>query len=122
MGTTPMQTSFFDNIVNVTTPLSISGKAPDWYAGPQFRLLAPKRGFFDAWKAGEIDNDGYIREFNAQVLAQLDPADIYARLTAQYGADLTLLCYERPGEFCHRRLVAQWFEHALGIVVPELLL
>lgn len=26
----------------------------------------------------------------------------------------------RPGQQCHRRNVAEWFEHELGIVVPEL--
>jgi hypothetical protein len=30
-----------------------------------------------------------------------------------------LLCWEAPGKFCHRRLVAAWLEDALGIDVPE---
>lgn len=37
-----------------------------------------------------------------------------------YGPDVVLLCYEKPGQFCHRRLVAEWFEQELGLVVPEL--
>jgi hypothetical protein len=30
-----------------------------------------------------------------------------------------MLCWEAPGEFCHRRLVAEWLEGELGIQVPE---
>lgn len=115
-----MQTSCFDNVARVAVPLSISGRAPDWYAGPQLRLLAPKRGFFDAWAAGEIDDDGYVRAFRAQVLAPLDPAQVFRRIVEAHGPDVTLLCYEPPGQFCHRRIVAQWFEQALGVSVPEM--
>jgi hypothetical protein len=30
-----------------------------------------------------------------------------------------MLCWEKPGEGCHRRICAEWLETALGIVVPE---
>lgn len=35
-----------DNIV----PISICGKAPDWYKGLQYKKLAPKYDFFMEWK------------------------------------------------------------------------
>lgn len=115
-----MKTSYFANLLNVRTPLSISGKAPDWYKGPQFKILAPKYEFFAAYKAGEIDSDGYTSEYKRLVLRPLNPRLIYDRLTEEHGRDVTLLCYEKPGEFCHRRLVAEWFETELGVKVPEL--
>ena len=31
-----------------------------------------------------------------------------------------MLCWEPPGKFCHRRLVAKWLEEHLGVDVPEL--
>jgi hypothetical protein len=31
-----------------------------------------------------------------------------------------LLCFERPGEFCHRRVFAAWWEELTGEAVPEL--
>jgi hypothetical protein len=34
-----------------------------------------------------------------------------------------LLCYEalkKPGEFCHRRIFAEWYESQTGLVIPEL--
>ena len=30
-----------------------------------------------------------------------------------------LLCYEGPSAFCHRQIVAAWFELYLGLEVPE---
>jgi uncharacterized protein (DUF488 family) len=30
------------------------------------------------------------------------------------------LCHEKAGEFCHRRLIADWLNRELGIEVPEL--
>ncbi|EDN5140815.1 hypothetical protein GTT80_003834 [Salmonella enterica] len=30
-----------------------------------------------------------------------------------------LMCGEKPGEFCHRQLVARWFRRELGIAVEE---
>ena len=39
------------------------------------------------------------------------------------GKTLVLLCFEalkRPGEFCHRRIFAEWYETKTGLVIPEL--
>lgn len=115
-----MYTSYFANLKNVRSPLSISGRASDWYEGPQYKVLAPKYDFFLAYKNGEIDSAGYTKQFNKRVLAPLDPEEVYTSLITKYGAEVTLLCYERPGEFCHRCLVADWFEKHLGVKVLEL--
>jgi len=116
-----MFTSYFANIKNIVHPvLSISGKSPDWYDGREFKTLAPKREFFLAYKAGELDEAGYVREFKKQVLNNLDAKDVWSTIVRDYGRDVTLLCYERGGEFCHRRLVADWLYRKLGRVLPEL--
>jgi hypothetical protein len=115
-----MRTSYFANMSNIGNPLSISGEAPEWYTGPQYRVLAPKWNFFKKYKSGEIDETGYIVEYYKQVLDALDPYHIYSYLTGKYDNDVVLLCYEDPGVFCHRRIVADWFENHLGVVVPEL--
>ena len=36
------------------------------------------------------------------------------------GHDVILLCFEKPGEFCHRHLVAQWLKSNLNIDVIEI--
>jgi hypothetical protein len=41
------------------------------------------------------------------------------RSSQTLGENAVLLCWEKPRDACHRRLVAEWFEHRLGIEVPE---
>ena len=115
-----MQTSYFANLKNVKNPLSICGKAPDWYLGPQFKMLAPKYSFFAQYKAGEIDEAEYTVQFKKQVLAQLNPQWVYKLIVSQYGDDVTLLCYEKPGDFCHRHIVSAWLSEHNGIHITEL--
>ena len=46
-------TSYFaklDSLPNNIVPISICGKAPDWYKGLQYKKLAPKWNFFKIWK------------------------------------------------------------------------
>lgn len=114
-----MYTSYFGNLRNITNPLSISGKAPSFYQGPQYKILAPKYSFFNDYKNGVISDVGYVEKYYELVLNLLDAQEIYTYLTTTYGDSVTLLCYERPGDFCHRRIVADWFETSLGVKVEE---
>jgi hypothetical protein len=99
-----------DNIV----PISICGKSPDWYKGLQYKKLAPKYDFFMKWKETR-DNDYYIRCFNEQVLSATSFYDTFhelqemARKVNPDAKYICLICYEKPGDFCHRHLVAEWF-------------
>jgi hypothetical protein len=93
-------------------PIAICGKAPLGYQGPSYRALAPKYDFFKQWKITG-DNDYYIKCFNEQVLATLNPVKTVAALYHQINkapcsCDIALVCYEKPSDFCHRRLVAAW--------------
>ncbi|RHI25702.1 hypothetical protein DW172_03195 [Agathobacter rectalis] len=98
-----------DNIV----PISICGKAPDWYTGLQYKKLAPRYDFFMEWKKNH-DNEYYIKCFNEQVLSKLNATDVILDLSRIcYGfnvgeCDICLICYEKPTDFCHRHLVADW--------------
>jgi uncharacterized protein (DUF488 family) len=63
-----------------------------------------------------MKEEDYRREYQA-IIDRLDPCQIFEDL----GADVILLCWEPPGVFCHRSLVAEWLEKRLGVEVPELL-
>lgn len=98
-----------DNVI----PISICGKAPDWYKGLQYKKLAPKYDFFMEWKKSH-DNDYYIKCFNEQVLSNINASDVVMELKHLCGKSLwenppiALICYEKPSDFCHRHLVAEW--------------
>ena len=93
-----------ENIV----PVSICGKAPAGYKGLQYKVLAPRYDFFMKWKETQ-DNDYYIQCYREQVLSKLKANDVINTLyTMSNGKDIALVCYEKPQDFCHRHIVADW--------------
>jgi len=111
-----MKTSNYARCAKHPNAVSIAGRAPDWYEGRQYKILAPKKDFFLEYKRTG-DEAAYIEEFQRRVLDPLDPRQIYEEL----GPNAILLCWEAPGpgQFCHRWLVARWLEKHLGITIPE---
>lgn len=112
-----MYTSYFAQLKNLpadVVPVAICGKSPEWYTGLQYKKVAPKYGFFMEWKRNH-DNDDYVKHFNEEVLADLDPQEVYKEICQLAGSsNIVLLCYEKSGDFCHRHLVAKWFqEHGI---------
>lgn len=110
-------TSYFAKLRNISpaiVPISICGKPPAAYHGKQLKMLAPKWSFFKIWKETH-DNDFYIRHYHEEVLNKLDAKKMAAMLRSiSNDKDVVLLCYEKPGDFCHRHLVAKWFrEHGI---------
>lgn len=103
------------SLPNNIIPISICGKAPSWYTGLQYKKLAPKFDFFMKWKKTQ-DNDYYIEHFQKEVLDVLDPFDVIREIEDKIcdakiilsPINFALVCYEKPGDFCHRHLVAQW--------------
>lgn len=104
-------TSYFAKLNKLppdVVPISICGKAPAWYNGLQYKKLAPKYSFFSEWKKNG-DNNYYIEHFNNEVLSTLSPQAVYNELLKLSGGkDIVLICYEKPADFCHRHLVAEW--------------
>lgn len=109
-------TSYFARLKSLPEniiPISICGKAPDWYKGLQYKKLAPKYDFFMEWKKNH-DNDYYIKCFKEQVLDKLNLLDVMSDLTdmtmevKNEPKDIALICYEKPSDFCHRHLVSDW--------------
>lgn len=90
------------------------------YEGKSYLALAPLESFFRKWKNNrgiveELENNKYyIEEFYHQILENLDPKKVYEELDGS-----VLLCYEDSNEFCHRHIVAAWFEIFLGVTIYE---
>ena len=100
-------------------PISICGKAPSAFNGLQFKKLAPKYDFFMKWKQ-DHDSIHYIRCFNEQVLSPLDVNSVVEELKEIAGnaESIALVCFEKPSDFCHRHLVANWLR-ANGFACEE---
>lgn len=115
-----METSCFSMLSYIDYPVSISLYPPRYYVErglPEFKILAPTRELLYDYKALLCNEREYIERYNSY-LKTLDPHDVVANLkllvsscfsnTNISESDITLLCYEPKGQFCHRRLVAKW--------------
>ena len=114
-----MNTSYFAINANNPNAVSISGKAPEWYTGRQYKKLAPTFKIFSKYKSSNQtleDEQEYTKEFTEQILNKLDPKVVFEEL----GKDAVILCYETPEKFCHRHIVAKWLSENLGIEIKEL--
>jgi len=103
-----MQTSNFARAGRDPKAVSISLYPPRGWTGRRYKALAPTRQMLKM-------TNGEYRAAYQEILDRLDPRKVYQEL----GEDAILLCWEKPGEFCHRRLVAEWLERELGVEVPE---
>lgn len=109
-----MQTSYFSRYRNRPNGVSIALYPPKTFKGRLYPQLAPLPWIFFKLKNGGTEEE-YVKDYQENVLDKLDPKIVYEEL----GSDAVLLCYEGPESFCHRRLVAQWFEKHLNITITE---
>jgi hypothetical protein len=105
-----MHTSHFWRFYHENDPrlVSIALKSPEWFKGREYPPLAPRLDMLP------MEEAEYRLEYQA-ILDRLDPRQVYEHL----GQEAILLCWEPPSRFCHRRLVAEWLEKALGVQVLE---
>lgn len=90
------------------------------YTGDCYLDLAPKREFWDVWKAnrGKISEEEntryYVEEYYKQVLSKVNIEELL-----QDEKDPILLCYEKSNEFCHRHILAEYINLIYGVSVPD---
>mgnify|MGYP001560619256 CR=1 FL=1 len=111
-----MNTSYFTRMKEIPlhSRVAISHSVPKWYRGRRYMPLAPTREMIALAKMGREGD--YALQYIAHILKKLDPEQVITDL----GTDTTLLCWEAPGKFCHRYMVARWLNNWLGIDVPEM--
>lgn len=112
-----LYTSYFGQLRNLSKrgiiPVSVARYNPKFFKGYAMYEVAPYGPMLKM-------EEGEYRRAYASILRRNDANKIYQLIQRiGKGSDVALLCYEKPGEFCHRRLLAEWLEKSLGIEVPE---
>jgi hypothetical protein len=107
--------------------IGISRRGP--YHGMQYENLvhepfAPSEELLREWKASEQTAEDEAA-FERKYRAALDAKGIeYVRARLEEALDgheeAILLCHEKTGKFCHRRLFAHWWREQTGQEIPEL--
>jgi hypothetical protein len=90
--------------------VAISQGVPRFYQEKRYLPLAPPR-----WLLKTKDPELFDLEYRKQ-LDSLNAKQVVEDL----GPNAIILCWESFNVRCHRRLVAEWLEERLGIIVPEL--
>ena len=105
--------------------VSISRYPPDFFKGDlpagMFRsdLLAPSAGLLSDYKSGAVDESAYKRRYVTELAGSLYKKgftsfesyfrrvrNIYENDVSPAYGSVIFLCYEKPGEFCHRHILA----------------
>lgn len=61
------------------------------------------------------NKEKYIKIYQEEILDKLEPHKVYEDLKNKIA-----LCWEKPDDFCHRHLVADWLLSTLGVTIKEL--
>lgn len=96
-------------------PIAVARWLPKHYNGSSMSHVAPTPYLLKANLTREQYIDGYRKQ-----LERLDAFQLVSNLEVFGGGkDVALLCYEKPDEFCHRHLLAEWITRKTGIEVVE---
>lgn len=98
--------------------VSVSRITPAWFPGPSLPFLAPPIGLVRAAKSGRTGHAQYEEIFRTNVLDRLPGRERLLEIFHDIGPSLLLCCYEKPGDFCHRHLLAARFRE-MGIDCEE---
>ena len=98
--------------------ISISRGAPRWRLPFRFKRLGELAPDDHTWAQEDV------KEYEASYARQLEEIGAEAILARvkQISDNMpaVLLCWEKPGEWCHRRMLADFLRERVGLVVPEL--
>lgn len=102
--------------------VSISRTAPSNSYDLQLTKLAPTAELLQNYKSNFITNEEYTSVYNNQLL-RLENDGYIAKVVKDLSTlqeDVVLLCYEKKGDFCHRHLLAEWFNNNHNTNIREL--
>lgn len=119
-------TSYYANIRNLpkdSTLVSISRGIPKYIQNIDHHFLtyAPSSKLLKDYKYKNLSEKEYIQRYYKETLNELEPYLVYSFLLSLIEqGPLMLLCYEKPGDFCHRHIYSNWLNtHIRGCNIQE---
>lgn len=93
--------------------ISVARITPEWYGPvPTYLDIAPDKSTLLKYKKTQ-DKKAYFNEYVAKI-SKLDLDKVYKDLDGK-----VILCYEKPGDFCHRFIFAEMMRRR-GFEVREI--
>lgn len=82
---------------------------------PQLLNVCPTRYMISE----ACSHEEYLRLYDS-ILSKQDANKVIEQITVLSGGkDVALCCYEKPGDFCHRHILAKWLTGKTGIEITE---
>lgn len=107
-------TSYFSSRkfnVNDGVAITLGGK---FWKGEVDKTLAPTSRILNWWK-NELTEEERLTPKKQAIYKALYIRDVLAKLDVKEYAkkyqNKVLLCFEKTGDFCHRHIVAEWFNN-----------
>ena len=101
-----LYTSYFGKRLKGDNLVSIARGTPQWFTGRCVQLVAPSWDLVTGIKSGSLTAE----EYTVAYVKQLDSIGVDKILAMFKDGDI-LLCYEKPGDFCHRHILANWLNN-----------
>lgn len=105
-------------------PISISRISPKWYHGYTAIEISPSAELLYEYKHNSVNIEQYTTEY----LCELDKRVVnvylsqWEKLVEKHNVKgVVLLCYEKPTDFCHRHLLANFLNQEYDMNVTELM-
>lgn len=90
---------------------------PKWFYGVSMKNVAPTASILFAKNQ---THEQYIERYRREVLSRVNPIQFMENLrNVSQGHDVALCCFEKPGDFCHRHILAGWLSQATGETIKE---
>lgn len=88
--------------------VAISRYVPKGYSGARELRFAPSRRLLMSYKKG-LSSELYTKAFYNELIDEENVYSVFKDLSRlSQGRDIVLCCYEKAGDFCHRRLIADF--------------
>lgn len=88
--------------------VAISRYVPRGYSGVRELSFAPSRRLLMSYKKG-LSSELYTKAFFNELIDEENVYSVFKNLARlSHGRDIVLCCYEKAGDFCHRRLIADF--------------
>jgi len=104
--------SFFDKKNHHGICFSIAMSQPEQFSFPQLKMLVPDTKTLSLFRSKRIGEEIYARRYTRETLVSLRPKTLIEKIRKLCPnievTDVTLLCWEPSGTFCHRQLVMAW--------------
>ena len=119
-------TSYFANLKQLEDSniysVAICNKVPSFFQGPNIESVAPNNSILYEYKKSAQDasaQEQYKERYINEVLCayRFHPEYLIDLLTffssQEDNKDIALVCYERPEDFCHRHILAEWLNERI---------